>query len=253
MKKVFLLLLISSTIFAQEKSTAGLLELQYRFNAMQNQESIIQNPASCIEYQASNIPQVTSKKNPGLAILLSLVLPGMGELYAGGYDSGKYFTIADGVLWGVFIGFNSYGNWKLDNYKSFAQSNAGVNLDGKDETFFANVGIYMSVDEYNRVQELNRDFGNTYDNTIYNWNWSSNDQRKEYRNMWSSSESAFNNVRFAVGALVLNRLISAINAVRLVSAYNKNLNTQTDVSYYFSYKQYPTLPSSIVFNISKSF
>ena len=44
--------------------------------------------------------------------------------------------------------------------------------------------------------------------------------------MWTSRENAFNNMRFIVGALVLNRLISAINAARLVVAYNKNLEEQ---------------------------
>jgi hypothetical protein len=36
----------------------------------------------------------------------------MGELYAESYTSGKYFTIAEGALWGVFIGMNSYANWQ---------------------------------------------------------------------------------------------------------------------------------------------
>ena len=146
MKNVILLLLISSTIFAQEKSTVSLLDLHYRFYTLQNSsykpqnqeigiqnsESTFNNPTSSIQNQLPTLQPPASRKNPGLAILFSLVLPGMGELYAGGYDSGKYFTIADGVLWGVFIGFNSYGNWKQDNYKSFAKSQAGVNLDGKD-------------------------------------------------------------------------------------------------------------------------
>lgn len=267
MKKIFLFFAVSSIIFAQESNTGSLLELKYQLNGvtnaecrMQNTEFSIQHPASNIQHlessiqnPVSSIQQQASRKNPGLAILFSLILPGMGELYADGYESGKYFTIADGVLWGVFIGFNSYANWKEDNYRSFAQSKAGVSLDGKDENYFTNVGIYMSVDEYNRAQELNREFGRTYNHPSYYWKWSDNDQRKEYRDMWTSSESAYNNVRFAVGALVLNRLISAINAVRLVSAYNKNLNTETEVSYYFSYQQSLTLPSSLVLNISKSF
>ena len=44
--------------------------------------------------------------------------------------------------------------------------------------------------------------------------------------MWESSEQTFNNVRFVVGALLLNRVVSAINAVRLVSRYNNNLSQE---------------------------
>ncbi len=176
-----------------------------------------------------------------------------GELYAGGYDSGKYFTIADGVLWGVFIGFNSYGNWKRDSYKSFAVSNAGVNLEGKDENYFTNIGLYMNVGDYNREKELNQEYGDAYNGASYYWSWADNNQRNEYHDMWTSSESAFNNVRFIAGALILNRLISAINAVRLVSAHNKSISPTPEVSYYFSYQQSATLPSSINLNIIKAF
>jgi hypothetical protein len=42
--------------------------------------------------------------------------------------------------------------------------------------------------------------------------------------MWLSSENAYNDLRFVVGAMILNRIISAINAVRLVSKYNKSVD-----------------------------
>ncbi len=174
-------------------------------------------------------PQLTEtvgKKSTGLAILYSLVLPGMGELYAGDYSLGKYLTAADVLFWGATIGFNTYGKWQEDNYKSFAKSHGGVTYTGDDEDFYARVGSNMSVNSYNREQELNRNFGDVYNTDIYYWNWSTNETRKEYRNMWTSSEQAYNNVRFAVGALVLNRIVSIINAVRLVNKHNKSLNTQ---------------------------
>lgn len=172
----------------------------------------------------------------------------MGELYADGFDSGKYFTIADGVLWGTLAGFNIYGNWQEKNYRTFAESNAGVSLAGKESDFFANIGSYLSVEDYNKAKELNREFGKVYDPQKYYWNWKTNDNRKEYRDMWSSSENAFNNLRFAAGALILNRLISAINAVRLVSVYNKNIEEQLSWNIYFSTQKSVTLPQSISLN-----
>ena len=257
MKKIFLFLLFSSFLFAQENSNKSLVELKLEAHSVQgiaqSELNLIQHSVSGIRYQATSLQPSASRKNPGLAIIYSLLLPGMGELYAGGYESGKYFTIADGVLWGVFIGFDTYGNWKMDNYKSFARSNGGVNTDGKDADFFANIGTYISVDEYNRVQDLNRDYNLTYNSEKYYWRWTSEAQRKEYKQMWTSSESAFNNVRFAVGALILNRLISAINAVRLVSAYNKNLTVETSWNMSVGVNNQPTLPTSITFNFVKSF
>jgi hypothetical protein len=182
-----------------------------------------------------------------------MLLPGMGELYANRYESGKYFTITDGVLWGVFAGFNIYGSQQENNYKSFAQSKGGVKLEGKDAEFFANLGIYQSLGDYNNAMELDRRFEKVYNTSTHYWQWADNNQRSEYRNMWTSSESAYTNVRFVVGALILNRLISAINAVRLVSAYNKNLTQEMSWNISFGVETNPTLPSSLKFNFQKTF
>lgn len=163
------------------------------------------------------------KKNTGLAILYSLLLPGMGELYAEGFDSGIYFTVADGVLWSTVLGMNIYGNWQQDRYKSFATVYAGIDPNGKDKDFFATISAYKSIDDYNNEKAFERDFKSMLDKQKYYWNWNSNEDRRTYRNMWSSSEQTFNNIRFAVGGLILNRLISVINAVRLTSRYNKKI------------------------------
>lgn len=212
MNKYFLLFFISaSMIFAQANQTSSLLDLKSQINIdITNNNYQDQKPA-------------LEKKKPGLAIIYSLLLPGMGELYADNYSSGMYFTIADGVLWGTLIGFNTYGNWQKDNYKSFAESRGGVTLEGKDDTYFAIIGEYVDIDQYNTEQELNRYFEDIYNVNTHSWNWGTTATRKEYREMWSSSENAFNNIRFIAGALILNRLVSAINAVRMVVAYNNKL------------------------------
>jgi len=259
MKKIIsLVVLISSISFAQTVESKSLIELkqlsavnsrQLAVGSQQLAVSSSQHPVSSIQYSVS----VNEKKNPALAILYSMLLPGMGELYAGDYNSGKYFTIADGVLWGAFAGFEIYGKWKENDYKSFAESKGGVKLSGKEAEYFANIGIYQSIDDYNTAMELDRRFDKTYNSASYYWKWNDNDQRKEYRDLWSSSESAYTNVRFVVGALILNRLISAVNAVRLVSAYNKNLSQELSWNISVGLNNHPTLPTSITFNFVKSF
>jgi hypothetical protein len=177
--------------------------------------------------EITSIDQAVEKKSGFLAIVYSLLLPGMGELYAGNYEKGKYFTIAEGVSWGAFAGLRIFGNWQRDNYKTFAATNGGVNLDGKDAGYFSNISEFTSIDDYNRRKRLDRDFGDIYNTEKYYWKWANDSQRAEYRTMWESSEYAFNNVRFAVGALIVNRIISAIDAALMVKNYNKNLSSQT--------------------------
>jgi hypothetical protein len=242
MKRIFLFIIVFSSIIKSQESES-LLSLKSQLQFSNSPVSGVQIPESRIQN-----PELSSRKNPGLAILYSLLLPGMGELYADRYDTGVYFTIADGVLWGALAGFNIYGNWQEKNYRAFAESNGGVTLAGKESSYFAVISSYISVDEYNTIQELNREFSKVYDPVKFYWDWKSNDRRREYREMWSSSESAFNNVRFAAGALILNRLISAINAVRLVSAYNKDLEQELSWNIYFSVQNKSTLPQSFNLN-----
>jgi hypothetical protein len=208
-----------------------------------------------IEYIApKNIIQNQNfeKKSAGLAILYSLLLPGMGELYAGNYSSGQYFTIADGVIWSTLAGISVYGNSKEKDYRAFAQSFGGANLNNKDDEYFANIGIYENIDQYNREKELNRQFDEVYNVESHYWSWDGTDERREYRNLWSSSESAKNNLRFAVGALVLNRIVSAIFAVRAVSAYNDRQSNQLSWNMRFNLEQTPNMQSRIVLNFSHS-
>ena len=146
---ISLVVLISSMVFSQTDDAKSLSELK-QLSAFSYQQSAVgskQLAVSSSQYLVSSIqnPETSvSKKSPALAILYSMLLPGMGELYANSYESGKYFTIADGALWSVFTGFSIYGNQQENNYKSFAQSKAGVNVDGKDADYFANIGAYQS-------------------------------------------------------------------------------------------------------------
>ncbi len=174
----------------------------------------------------SFVSSTYGKKNVGLAILFSAILPGMGELYAGSYSSGKYFTAAEGALWGVYIGMNTYGKWQRDRYISYATATASVNPQGKGSAYFATIGNYSNIDQYNTAQILSGNFKQIYDSQYY-WNWQSDVQRETYRNMWYASEQAHNNLSFVIGAMVINRIISAINAARLVIQYNKERSTDT--------------------------
>lgn len=192
------------------------------------------------------------KKNSGLAILYSLLLPGMGELYAESYSSGMYFTIAEGVLWGSYIGMNTYGGWQKDRYESFAISKAGINPSGKDKDFYSRISLYSNIEQYNNEKALERKFEEMYDPQQFFWRWNSTEERRKYREMWLSSEQTYNDVRFVVGAMLLNRLASAVNAVRLVSKYNSRLDEQ---SWNFSIGtiNHPNLPSSLSLNFNTSF
>jgi len=247
MKLFSIILLLSSTIiFSQTENPKSIQELK---NSVKNSD---------VNYESSSISinsyLDSEKKSVGLGIVYSLLLPGMGELYADAYNVGKYFTIADGLLWGTFIGMNAYSNWQEDSYKSYAASEAGVINDAsKDEDFYANIGDYTSVYTYNEQKALERNFDEMYDEQTNFWKWNTTDERRTYRDMWNSSETASNGIRFVVGGLILNRLISAINAARLVSAYNNKLEEEVSWNFSVGFMNTPNLPTSLALHVQKSF
>lgn len=244
MKNIILIIsLLCFSAFAQQQEQKDLLHLKSEL------KSSNYNSSSALLNQA---PTEFKKKNAGLAIIYSLLLPGMGELYAESYQSGKYFTIAEGVLWGTYIGFNTYGNWQKNRYKSFAASKARVDINGKDDDYFSIIGEYISVEQYNNEKVLERDYGGMLDEKTHYWKWT-NEDRKTYRSMWVSSEHAFNNLRFVVGAMIINRIASAVNAVRLTAAYNRRESEQIGWNIWAEVENSINLPNNFTINFQTSF
>ena len=245
MKNILILLIIfSSHIFSQNNESSFYSFKQQAISEISQIKDLDQPVVD------DNVKQ---KKSTGLAIVYSLLLPGMGELYADAYDSGVYFTIADGVLWGTYVGMNVYANWQKDRYISYSQTNAGVTPENKDEDYYATIGEYLDIDQYNDQQAFEYNFDEMYNTETHFWKWNTSEERKEYRNMWVSSEQTFNDVRFVVGALLLNRVISAINAVRLVSKYNNNLSQEVGWNVSLGVQSYPDNTSSYNINFITSF
>ncbi len=245
MKKILIIIFVLTTYtFSQTNVHSNYLALQNSINEIKVEKKTQQN------FITENS---SSKKSAGLAILYSILLPGMGELYANSYSSGKYFTIAEGGLWGIYFGMNTYGNWLKDRYISYASSTGMVNTQNKNGDYFATIGDYMSVDEYNNAMALQQSFDKMLDPSKFYWNWQTTANRKNYRNMWVSSEQEHNDLRFVVGALILNRIASAINAVRLVSEYNKRQSGELSWNISVDANTSATLPSTLYFNFQTTF
>lgn len=242
MKKIFLIVLLSAiNTFPQTSKNILHLEEEIKTTGYNSVPEI------------SYIQETPQKKKPILGILYSLLLPGMGELYAESYSSGKYFTLAEGVLWGIFIGMNTYAGWQQDRYKSFAVSKAGVSTDSKDDEYYSVISRYLTIEDYNNEKALDRDFGEMYNTNQYFWKWNSEQDREKYRELWLSSEQTINDIRFVVGAMLLNRVASAINAVRLVAAYNKSLEEEVSWNISVGISQPVNLPHQLTFHFQKSF
>jgi len=179
-------------------------------------------PAPLIQHAVEG--QAPSKKSVGLAALYSLLVPGMGELYADGFGSGKYFLIAEGGLWITYAAFEIHGNDLRDGARSFAAARAGVSVNGKDDQFFVDVGNFLTMDEYNDKRLRDREPEKLYSTVAGQyWRWDSQDSRLTYREQRISSEDMYNNRKFVGAAIIVNHVVSAINAARAAISYNSSL------------------------------
>lgn len=180
---------------------------------------------SAVPLAADDGVQVTvpAKKSVGLAVLYSLLVPGMGELYADGFSSGKYFLIAEGALWLGYAAVEIHANDMRNGARSYAVAHAGVNTTGKDDDFFVDIGNFMTVEEYNEKRLRDREVGRLYDPLAgYSWRWDADASRLAYKDQRIASEDMYNNRKFVGIAILVNHIVSAINAARCAISYNRS-------------------------------
>ena len=171
-------------------------------------------------WRSAEDPAQRAEKSVPAAALYSLLVPGMGELYVGRYSSGKYFTIAEGALWLTYISFQVYGGWVQTDARNFARQHAGITLQDRPDQYYVDIGNFSSLDAFNEEMLRERQIHKLYAPGAL-WSWDSGENREAYRQMRVSSDEVFNNSRFVIGAIVINHVISAVNAARMAMAHNE--------------------------------
>jgi hypothetical protein len=177
-----------------------------------------------------------SAKSVPKAMLMSALLPGTGEIYAGKLSRGIAFITADlAMLYGANRLTNEV-NWLQDSYKQFAFAKAGVPLD-RDTQYYELLQNYYSSDIYNsEVERYYRNLGLAYYNNpdyydsliIQNsipadlaWLWDSQMDWSKYKSIRRDRQVQIINRKLVIGALIANRVISVLDATFLTRHYNK--------------------------------
>jgi len=173
-------------------------------------------------------PLKRSKKSPGLAFIYSLLIPGMGHVYADRFETGKYFMISEAAIWITFTAFSVYGNWLLDDSYDYSAIHAGVDISGKErgDKFFTDIGNYNSVYEYNDEKLRFGEYDKLYDPLAgYYFYWDNESNRRKYREDKIAGDRTLNDRLFVIGAAVINHIVSAISAVFAANSYNNEIKT----------------------------
>jgi hypothetical protein len=163
-----------------------------------------------------------SEKSGILAMAASIVLPGLGQQYLGQKERALAYFSAEALFIFGAVACNSISSQIFNNAKAYAWEHANVTGGaGADAVFWQNMryfdesdGLNQSISRgYNQMQELiYRDQEKDYLTSNLQWRWDDPSNRKTYATFLNKSHSYQVAASFLVGAMVLNRLVSFVDA-----------------------------------------
>ena len=166
-------------------------------------------------------PTIDQQKPFFSPVVKSLVLPGWGEYSLDNQIRGRIFVLSETVLLLAILGSYSIAQRQEMEYKAYAAEHAGIDPIGKDRQFWVDIGNYSSLFSFNEEHLRWRDFNDLYeDNDIWAWAWDSSSNRERFENMRIASDSWRLRGSFLIGGVVLNHIVSAIDALYLSKISN---------------------------------
>jgi hypothetical protein len=194
------------------------------------------------------------KKSVGTALLLSLVLPGAGEYYAGNTSQGKIFFGVEVLAWGSFFLNDYHANSLEKDYMAYARQHASVSSGGKEDgQYWVSIGKFDDIYAYNSRRANERRIDELYDETKANfWQWDSRKNRFTYDEKRLKSVDIKSRDIYFYTAILVNHLVSAINAMRLARKYNKSIAVNS-FKYNFVVKPSPVQNNYVGIALSQAF
>lgn len=157
-------------------------------------------------------PQVEHRKSPTLAMIQSLLVPGLGHQYLGKPQRALTYFSTDLLLIFGAVFCESYSRHLNEDARTMAWVYAGARGGGgANENYWQNVGLYLDTDGYNRIQELNRTPENKYVEPHLQWAWVDEEYMDDYLETRDDATDFHIASTFLIGGMVLNRLVAFID------------------------------------------
>ncbi len=186
-----------------------------------------------------------SDKKWYLAMGASALLPGMGELYLGEQKFVRPFVWTDIALWFTAIGSYAIGERYITSAHSYAVRHAGLTSNSRNVSMLNTVGDYRSrsgVAGQNSSPDMDEDYnqaqlrsGKEIDEDLdadIQWDWGSSDNPEttehidEYKSRLRHYRVSRIVFQVSVGALLLNRVVSMLNTIRVYRATSSKAFTE---------------------------
>jgi len=176
-------------------------------------------------------------KSQGKAFLYNLAIPGTGHLYAG-YKRGFAYLGVEGLSWATYFYYHGLGKEKEDEFQGYADNHwdytkwiSACNCQGSAED-------QLIRNFYNtNKQQYYEDIGKipTYFQGWDDYDASKNDSanRRFYRGMRTDSNDLLKNASYALMVAFVNRIVSAVDVIRLMKKEKETVNIGPSTSLHF--------------------
>lgn len=283
MKVLFLLFFISISILGQVKQENFLLTGNLKQDVRLTQQTILLQESNRIFVQPK-------KKSPMLGGIMSLIIPGAGEIYAGEFWKAGIFIAVEAAVITTAIIYNKKGDDKTADFENFANENWSAEryaqwtlanlsrlnpeLNPSDFSVFNSDG---SVN-WNELNRLERSIGGGYSHSLapfgeqqyyemigkypqFSHGWSDSNPSdtdyhilspyfRSYSSMRGDANDLYGVASTAVIFIYINHFLSALDAAWSVANYNSEIAMNVRVKDLMFAGKHEFVPT---FNVSISF
>ena len=156
-------------------------------------------------------------------VIKSLLIPGWGQKSLGELKRSRIFNYVESTIVLSIIGSSTFSNIEKKNYISFASEHAAISSSGKDHKYWVDIGNYRSITEYNEEHLRNRQMSDLYpDDKKWSWDWDFDSNREAFEEKRINSDKLKLIASFGIGAMVLNHIVSSIDALYLKRVNPRN-------------------------------
>jgi|TARA_B100002003_G_scaffold158011_1_gene146668 hypothetical protein len=170
---------------------------------------------SLILFSGFSLGQEKPKKNLN-PVLQSALLPGWGQKSLNYSDRSRVFTYVESGLVLSIFGSTTYANILKKNYIAYAVAHAAVSSSGKSHEYWVDIGNFSTIEDYNDEHLRNREMDDIYEvSPQWGWVWDTDSHRDFFEQKRILSDQMKQVASFGVGAMILNHMVSAIDALYL--------------------------------------
>lgn len=194
-------------------------------------------------------PEAKAPKSSGKAFLYNLILPGTGHLYAG-YKRGWAHLGVEGLTWFTYFYYHERGLTKEDEFESYADAHYAIaqydslcNCEGTDES--ETLHRFYETNKQHYYEDIGK-----LENYWYGWDdyagpegpgppYGDSANKNFYRGIRADSNNFLKNARYALVVGFVNRIVSAVDVLRLTKKEKTQVALNDDTTLYFNARAKP--------------